>query len=119
MTSLLPIYPTTVWNPIMGKRGCNNYIVKLYEIKDFDIIKNPYYEAQVLGMPPISGNVKMLTYTDAITKGMEIFNCSSDILKNGAFLDLNINGRYAFIKLEPRFKTYMTTSVKNYLIVQL
>ena len=23
MSSLQPIYPITVWNPIMGKRGCN------------------------------------------------------------------------------------------------
>ena len=119
MTSLLPIYPKTVWNPIMGKSGCKNYIVKLFEIEDFDIIKNPYYIGEVLGMPPIIEKVKMMNYNNAIKKGMEIFNCSESVLKGGPFLDLDTKGIYGFIKLEPRFKTSINMDIKNYLIIQL
>ena len=40
----------------------------MYEIKDFDIIKNPYYNVEVLGMPPIIEKIKMMNYTDAVIR---------------------------------------------------
>jgi len=119
MTSMLAIYPKTIWNPMMGKRGCENYIVRLYEIEDFNIVKNPYYIGEVLGMPPIKEQIKMLNYADTIKEGMKIFECNAKTLKEGPLLDIDKKGRYGYIKLEPRFKTTMVSDVKPYLIIQL
>ena len=73
MTSMLAIYPNTIWNPMMGRRGCENYIVRLYETKDFDIVKNPYYVGEVLGMPPIKERIKMLNYARFSAFSKKIF----------------------------------------------